>query len=219
MKKGNRWVALLAAMLSVFFIVGCGGEPKPEANPAAGLIGSWSMECDLAEGMNALVGTEDAGTKTEFTVKVVFEFTQEGTYKMYIDRDSFVESFDGWLDNYVTYTAEDMYMEFQGEGLTKEDVDLIIEEEYGCSMTEYLQQTAEEQLDLDAMVEDMVSEGIYEVRGEKLHMSDGTVIDENRYDIYTIEGNTLTLDMPEGIEASAVFPGVEYPFVLTKETQ
>ena len=217
MKKGNRLVALLLTLLLAFSISGCGSEKEDDA--AKELIGSWSMECDFAEGMNALVGAEYAGMETQFLVKMIFEFTQEGTYKMYVDKDSFVKSFDGWLDDYVAYSVEDMYVEFEEEGLSREEADFIIEEEYGCSISEYLFDATKVQLDLDAMVENMVSEGIYEVKGEKLHMSDGTEIDENRYDIYKIEGNTLTLDIPEGVDAPAVFPGVEYPFVLTKETQ
>ncbi len=217
MKKGKRLVALLLTLLLAFSISGCGKTQEEDAT--AELIGSWSMECDFAEGMNAVIGEEFAGMETEFVVEVVFEFTQEGTYKMYVDKDSFVTSFDGWLDDYVAYSVEGMYVEFEEEGLTREEADSIIEEEYGCSITEYLFDVTKAQLDLDAMVENMVSEGIYEVKGEKLHMSDGTEIDENRYDIYTIEGNTLTLDIPEGVNAQAVFPGVEYPFVLTKETQ
>lgn len=217
MKKGKRWMALLLTLLLAFSISGC-GKPEEE-DTTAELIGSWSMECDLAEAMNTTVGEAYTGMDSEFVVKVVFTFTQEGTYKMYVDKDSFVNSFDGWLDDYVAYSVEDMYVEFEAEGLTREEADFIIEEEYGCSITEYLFDATKAQLDLDAMVENMVSEGIYEVKGEKLHMSDGTEIDENRYDIYTIEGNTLTLDIPEGADAPAVFPGVEYPFVLTKETQ
>ena len=217
MKKGKRLVALLLTLLLAFSISGCGGEEEDDA--ANALIGSWSMECDFAEGMNAAMGEEYAGMETTFVVKVVFEFTQEGTYTMYVDKDSFVKSFDGWLNDYVAYTVEDMYAAFAEEGLSKEDADLIIEQEYGCSISEYLYDATKAQVDLDAMVEDMVSEGIYEVKGEKLHMSDGDLIDENRYDIYKIEGNTLTLDIPEGVEAQSIFPGVEYPFILTKETQ
>lgn len=218
MKKGNRLVALLLTLLLAFSISGC-GSAKEEDDAIYELIGSWSMECDFAEGMNAAMGEEYADMDTEFVVKVIFEFTQEGTYKMYVDKDSFVASFDGWLNDYVAYTVENMYVAFAEEGLSKEDADLIIEEEYGCSISEYLYDVTKAQLDLDAMVEDMVSEGIYEVKGDKLHMSDGAEIDENRYDIYKIEGNTLTLDIPEGAEVQAVFPGVEYPFILTKETQ
>lgn len=217
MKKGKRLVALLLTLLSAFSISGCGSEKEIETTNE--LIGSWSMECDFAEGMNSAMGEEYAGMETEFVAKVIYEFTQEGTYKMYVDKDSFVASFDGWLDDYVAYTVENMYVAFAEEGLSKEDADLIIEEEYGCGITEYLYDATKAQLDLDAMVEDMVSEGIYEVKGEKLHMSDGAEINENRYDIYKIEGNTLTLDVPEGVEAQAIFPGVEYPLILTKETQ
>ncbi|MGN0431184.1 MAG: hypothetical protein ACI4EQ_02395 [Lachnospiraceae bacterium] len=212
MKKRNRGTALLLILLLAFFAGGCSSKKTAEV-----LTGSWSMECDFSEGISAGMGKEFADMETTFMVKVIFEFAQEGTYKMYIDRDSFTESFDRWLDDFATYGTELMYTEFEEKGLTTEEAELIFEEEYGCGITEYLHDTAEGQLDLDSMMNEMMSEGFYETEDNRLYLNSGRTADKNQYVIFTVEENTLTLNLPEGVEEENTLPGVEYPFVLTKE--
>ena len=198
-------------LLLTFFISGCNSEETVEV-----LDGSWSMECDFSEGIAAGMDEKYADMETTFMVKVIFEFTQDGTYKMYIDRDSFAESFNVWLDDFTTYGTGLMYTEFEEKGLTKEEAELIFEEEYGCGIAEYLRDTAEGQLDLDALMNEMISEGFYETEDNRLYLSSGGTADRNQYVIFTVEENTLTFNLPEGAEKN-VLPGIEYPFVLTKE--
>lgn len=214
MKKRNRWLALLLTLLLVFSLSGCGAKKEEVANV---LIGSWSMECDFSESMSAEMSPEFAGMETTFKVKVIFTFAEDSTFKMYVDREAFAESVNGWLDDFATYGTELMYTEFEGKGLTRADAALIFEEEYGCGITEYLYDTAKAQLDLDSMMNEMMSEGVYETEDDRLYMTTGNAVDENQYVIFTVEGNTLTLNLPEGAETEAAIPGAEYPFVLTKE--
>ena len=87
------------------------------------------------------------------------------------------------------------------------------------TLTEYLNEALESELDVDAMVEEATSEietyGVYETEGDKLYMSE-YYIDYSTYDLFTISGNTLTISLPDGGTFESDIPGVEYPFTLTR---
>lgn len=214
MKKGNRWLALTLTLLLVFSFSGCGAKKEEAVNV---LIGSWSMECDFSEIISAKMSPEFADMETTFGVKVIFTFAEDSTFKMYVDKEAFAESVDNWLEDFVTYGTELMYTQFESKGLTREDAMLMFEEEYGCGITEYLYNTAKTQSDFDSMMSEMMSEGVYATEDDRLYLSTGNAVDENQYVIFTVEGNTLALSLPEGAETKTVISGAEYPFVLTKE--
>ena len=48
---------------------------------------------------------------------------------------------------------------------------------------------------------------------------DGESIDKNAYDVFTIDGSNLKLELPSGVDASEgeILPGLSYPLEFTKK--
>lgn len=203
------WIIILLAFLLLFGLGGCGIEKTEEA-----LYGSWSMEYDLSDNIYSVMDSSVPMGEDAFTIKVVLTFMEDGTYKIYADRDSFQESMNTWLESFVADATELLYAECEEKGLTREDTASIFEEKYGCSMQEYLQSTAEAQLDFESMTDEMKGEGIYEAKGNRLYLGSGNTIDEEQYVTFSVEGDTLTLNLPEGDDTLL---GMEYPFIFTHQ--
>ena len=72
-------------------------------------------------------------------------------------------------------------------------------------------------VNVDAMAAEMTMKGIWEAKGDKLYMSEDDEIDVNRFDIFSVSGDTLTLNLPEGAEDESDIPGLQYPYTLHKE--
>ena len=73
---------------------------------------------------------------------------------------------------------------------------------------------------MDALLQDMTITGTYETSGNKLYMAqDGESIDKNAYDVFTIDGSNLKLELPSGVDASEgeILPGLSYPLEFTKK--
>ena len=180
------------------------------------LYGTWSMDVDISEVLNQEMGDEFAGFDGKLVVTLKFDFNEDGTFKMYADSDALKESFAGWMDSFVAFSVNIMYEEFEEMGLSKEEADELVQSAYSCTMEEYIRLVMESSLDIDAMVAQMETKGIWETKGDKLYMSDGSEIDVNRFDIFEVSGDTLTLSLPEGATDDSNIPGLSYPYSLHK---
>ncbi|MDE5802986.1 MAG: zinc-ribbon domain-containing protein [Lachnospiraceae bacterium] len=180
------------------------------------LYGTWSMDVDISEVLNQEMGDEFAGFDGKLVVTLKFDFNEDGTFKMYADSDALKESFAGWMDSFVAFSVNIMYEEFEEMGLSKEEADELVQSAYSCTMEEYIRLVMESSLDIDAMVAEMETKGIWETKGDKLYMSDGSEIDVNRFDIFEVSGDTLTLSLPEGATDDSNIPGLSYPYSLHK---
>lgn len=210
MKKVSKVTVVMLVLAMVFSLCGCG-------NAAKKLYGTWSMDVDMGETISSDMGEEFADFESVLDVKMLMTFNEDGTFEMTVDKDSFIESFNGWLDDFIAYSVDMTYTQFADMGVEKADADAMIEEQFGGTMEEYLREMMESQLDAETMADEMATEGVWEVKGDKLYTNEGSEIDENTYDIFSISGDKLTLNTPEGAESDAVIPGIEYPMVFTKE--
>jgi len=123
------------------------------------------------------------------------------------------------LDEFLAFSAEMLYSEFSNQGLDKAGADAAFEETYGSSIEDYLRQTFESQLDVDSLLNEMTTSGKYETYGDKLYMAEsGEDIDKSAYDIFTISGDTLKLELPSGADPSEgeILPGLQYPLEFKK---
>ena len=188
-------------------------EEMYAANP---LLGKWSMQMDVSSMLAEEMGMDATAMETEFIINMIFEFTEDGEYMIYVDEESFKEVFTVWIDEYIDYEIQVMCDEY---GITAEEMDEMFVEMYGMTLEEYLNEAMEEELDIDSLVDEatagMEASGVYETEGDKLYMSE-YYIDYSVYDIFTIEGDTLTISLADGMEFESTIPGVEYPFVLTR---
>ena len=183
-------------------------------NAGGAIIGTWSMDVDLSEELNRQMGDDFAGFDGKLIITLKFDFNEDGSFKMYADKGALRESFAGWMDAFVVFSADVMYAEFEGYGLSREEADELIQSSYNCTIEEYIRLAMESSVDIDAMADEMETKGIWEVEGDKLYMSDGSKIDENRFDIFEVSGDTLTLTLPEGAIDDSDIPGLSYPYSL-----
>ncbi len=192
--------------------IGCGKSDTGKA-----LYGTWSMDVDLSQELNRQMGDDFAGFDGKLVITMKFDFNEDGSFKMYVDSDALKESFATWLDSFATFSLDVMYAQFEDMGLSREEADELVQSQYNCTMEEYIRDTMESSVNVDAMAAEMKMEGIWEAKGDKLYMSEDDEIDVNRFDIFSVSGDTLTLNLPEGAEDESDIPGLQYPYTLHKE--
>ena len=212
MKRISKIVTMLLACIMLFSLVGCGKSDTGKA-----LYGTWSMDVDLSHELNRQMGDEFAGFDGKLVITMKFDFNEDGSFKMYVDSDALKESFATWLDSFATFSLDVMYAQFEDIGLSREEADERVQSQYNCTMEEYIRNTMESSVNVDAMAAEMKMEGIWEAKGDKLYMSEDDEIDVNRFDIFSVSGDTLTLNLPEGAEDESDIPGLQYPYTLHKE--
>lgn len=181
---------------------------QPQTESVSELTGTWCMEMDVASIVQAELGPDYTGFAGSMPIKVFIDFSENGTYHLYVDQEQMQESFSSYLEEFMTYnmgSIEDVYDAFAEQGISKEEADAMVKEQYGCSMEEYLQlMKTEAGLTENADFAAMLSEGagLWEENG--YYMVDGNQIymgvygtEEGKYNTYTISGNTLTMEVQE----------------------
>lgn len=214
MKKMSKMLAVLLAFVMTLSLFGCGGSDSGKD-----LIGTWSIDYDLAELLSSELGEDFADFNAPLVMTICFEFKEDKTYTMYGEPESFKANFNTWLEEFLTFGTDVLYATFAEQGMDKEGADAAFEESYGCSITDYMRQTFEAELDMDALLDEMSTSGKYDTSGDKLYMAnEGEEIDKNAYDMFTVSGGTLKLELPSGADQSQteILPGLEYPLELKK---
>lgn len=187
-------------------LCGCGDTSKK-------LYGTWETTIDYSSAMEEVMGFEYEDFHHSFEIKMLLEFKEDGTYSLYADEEVAKETFDNWIKDFVSYSAEALYKEFEESDMSRDDVDAVIQEQYGCSMEEYMSDEICSELDFDDYVSEMKTDGVYEAKRDNLILNE-----DDGYKVFTIEEDTLTIDIPEGVEVEAdeMMEGVDYPLVFTK---
>lgn len=213
MKKVRKLVVSLLALVMVLSMCACGDKG------GADLVGTWSLEYDLSNALAGEMGDEYADFNSPLVMKMMFEFNEDGTYRIYTEEDSFVANFNSWADAFVTFSVDMMYdMLKEQQGLEKADADAMFEEVYSMGIEEYMRETVAQSLDAKALASEMATSGKYEISGDKLHMSEGDAeIDKNAYDVFSVNGDVLKLELPAGAANEEIVPGLSYPIELKKE--
>lgn len=211
MKKLSKVVALLLVLAMAFSLCACGNSAKK-------LYGTWSTDIDLTEALAEEMGDDFADFDAEFGITLYMDFNEDGTVKAYIDEDEFAADMDVWMQELVAFAVEMMYAEFENQGVDRESADALLEEQFGMPLDQYMLEMMQDSMDIESMASEMESNGVFEAKGNKLYIAEDE-IDKNTYDIFTVEGDTLTIDMAEGAETSDMFDdleGIDYPFTFTK---
>lgn len=214
MKKVSKMLAVLLALVMALTICGCGGS-----DGGKDLVGTWSLEYNLADMLAGEMGEEYADFNTPLMMSICFEFKDDKTFTMYGEPESFKANFSTWLDELLAFSTEMMYTEFSNQGLDKDAADAAFEETYGSSITDYLRQAFESEVNVDSLLDEMTTNGKYDTSGNKLYMAEeGEEIDKNAYDVFTVSGDTLKLELPSGADPSQgeILPGLEYPLEFKK---
>ena len=230
MKKLTILLSLVLCLAMMFSFTSCGGSnnggsenkgtdkatttdaatEKEPATPEELIVGAWTCEMELGDFMATLMG-DTAGEYfdgLEFAIFLNMEFTEDGEVEMNVDEDTFEEAVEDLKDD-----LRDGMMKMLEDAAEMNNTTL---DELVASVG---YNTADEYIDatLDAMTaEDLLESfgdvnqsGTYEIDGDKLYIiADGEDKDEDDYAVFTVDEDTLTLDMPaeekedaEGMEA------------------
>lgn len=210
MKKTKRFLALIMMMILSLSLVGCGDD-------SADLYGKWERNFDITQAMMEGAGDEYADFNEQIELKVILEFKEDGSYSMYADEETTTANFDQWVNALAAYETEMIYSSYEEQGYTRAEVDEQAQQQYGSTMEEYVLETEKENFDVETLMSSLGSVGVYEAKNGKLYMADTEIL-PNQYDLYTLEGDTLTIEAAtEEIEAEAAeVPGFEYPWIFTK---
>lgn len=211
MKKLTKLTVAVLTFVMLFAMCACGGSSLEKD-----IVGTWKLDYDMSEQMAEEMGDDYADFDGKLEITLKFDFTKDGEYKMYAD-DSFKDNFNAWLSDVCVYSVDMMYTTYEEMGMTRDDVDTLFRDEMGMSLSEYFEAALAEALDVEAMMDEMVTEGDYKVDGDKLFLSDEDgEFDDNAYDICTISGDTLKIESPDGDE-DEILPGLSYPLSFERD--
>ncbi|MBD5461221.1 MAG: hypothetical protein HDR26_09830 [Lachnospiraceae bacterium] len=213
MKKVRKLVVSLLALVMVLSMCGCGGKSGGD------VVGTWSLEYDLSNALAGEMGEEYADFNSTLMMKMMFEFNEDGTFRIYTEEDSFVANFEKWVEEFVAFSVDSMYDSLKEEsGLEKEDADAMFEQVYGMGIEAFLREYIASELDAKSLAQEMSTSGKYETSGDKLYMAEGSEsIDKNSYDVFTVNGDVMKLELPAGAANEEIVPGLSYPIELKKE--
>ena len=225
----KKLIALLLAAVMMLSLTACGG---PE------ILGTYETTVDLtsyvAESFDE--GSELGGTElslenylNNFSITVVCEFREDGTYSQSIDSESLDASIEEMksavlvmMDDLLLKTFADLYKVYGYTVETKEDVealtgmswDDIFPTTLGMSAEEFLATLIDESI-AESFSDTLMAEGKYIAKDGKLHMSmaPDEECSEDAYETYEIEGDTVTVTGGVNIEDNEL---LDYPYVLTK---
>lgn len=212
----KRIIAAVLAMIMMLALVACGGGSEADS-----LVGTWKADMDMSSMTNEMLaslgeGMEEYFEFEGFSVTMVLTFKDDGTYTSEIDKASAEAAVDSML-----VTIEDGMVKMLEAQIAEYGLDMTVEELLETSGMTMEDMMAE--LDAEELVDEMVgttTEGNYQAKDGKLYLSDGTnyEVDEEMYDTYELDGDTLTLTEHFGSEdeEEMAFAEEMYPITFKK---
>lgn len=216
--KIKKLLALLLAMVMVLSMAACSDSEDKDGEET--IVGTWQCEIDMSNYMNEYfassgTGYEDYMKFEDLTVVVLMTFEEDGTAIGSLDESSV----DALAAN-LQQTFTDGMLKIVEEQLTQSNPGMTLEEALeasGLSKDELLEQIGG-LIDTDYMIESLMGsfthEGDYTVDGDRLYRYE----DEEKYDVFELDGDTLTLLECGGSDSGddAVMVEEFYPMVFTR---
>lgn len=188
----KRIIAItLTLAMAALLLCGCG-------NDRTKLEGTWQTEVDLSQQVNQMILGEvsEYFDFSNFTITFLLTLNADGTYSLRPEETSAKAAFDSLL-----VRLKDGFIKFYEAEIAEAGLDMTVEELLATRNTtmddliETLRKTIEEDGLAAELVKANTREGQFDAKDGKLYLSAGLEygVDENVYDTYTLEGNTLTL--------------------------
>ena len=155
-------------------------------DPSAALVGTWTAQFDVADMMNE---TMDFETDLSLYASMTFIFRSDSTVEYIMEISP-----DDYFDFIVKASEEQIYLQAQQDGMTKEDVDAMFQMTMGMTVSEYVVAYVNESAEvLQEAMDDMNTHetGVYYVEDNQLFVGDD--LDSCDGTPYTLSGNTLTI--------------------------
>lgn len=195
MKSFRKLALLLAALALLLSLSACGSDNKA-------LVGTWKADIDATELINGQLselGMEALALESRCVITLELEFSPEQHYTSRVDTAATLASLSAYFKELIPAVTEQLYKSAEESGLDRSTFDSAFAERYDCTPEEYMQQQFDAQ-DLGAVMNAGVIEGKYRARGGKLYTTEENhdVFAEEDYDVYTLEGDTLTFSAVNG---------------------
>lgn len=193
MKKIICFILVLVLMAVV--VSGCGEQKK--------LLGTWACTVDLSQEIRQMLDAEALGGELDisgFSVTARLTFLEDGSFRLEPDQQKLVAAFDMLIEN-----LEDGLIDMLQAQLQEQGVNISVEEllelsglELGA-LTQKLRQSFEEENFVEELSGQLMLEGFYQVKGDKLlFCADGETKIDDIYTLYTVEDGVLTLSTHVG---------------------
>ena len=187
---------LLIAVLSLTMLVACG---EGGSNAADGelttetIVGKWAFEMNLADVAADFMGMEGK-------LAGIFQFKEDGTASMYFDGDTFFDSMEQVLREFMTLEKI-----AQMSGISAEQLQQALAQQ-GLSWDEYMNtyldtylQTVKTMFPANDEGNIVLSEGKYKVEDGKIYISKNEWFTEDDAEQYRYEDGKIHLEV-EGVE-------------------
>lgn len=195
MSKSRKIVALLLTVLMVLPAIAACGAKEREADK---LVGTWRAELNIDDDLNSDLGEmEDYFSFEGYNVIMTFTFNEDGKYSIRVDRDATLASFAGMRDLFM-----DGFTKYAEALIVSMGVDATAEEVFeasGTSLEEIVDVTLDDfNSSLDDIFATMELDGNWDAADGKLYSTktESEEISKNSYDLYELDGNTLSLRDP-----------------------
>lgn len=207
----KKIIALSVCLILVLSLCACGAKED--------LTGKWTATINMADSYNAELNAADPATAQylaldRFDLTIIFEFKDDGTYLMTIDRAAAERA----IEDVIEQTRIGMEAYFT-DLLIQEGVDMELDEALellGVSMDDLVNELTAT-LDVDAFSE-FTGEGCWKADDGKLYITesvDAPAVTIGEYNTYVLEGDTLTLDIgTETLDEETA--KMMFPMVLTR---
>ena len=158
----------------------------------APLFGKWACEMELD---SAALGIEDFDGDLSFVY--FMEFGNAGDFSLSLqiaDEESFMEAI-------VLLSIASTYEELEMEGISKEEADAAMKQQYGMDVAEYMRASMKD-IGMNELLEAVFAAvdlgGVYYVDGDKLYCGDSwdAALDSSAF---SLDGDTLFIDEMEDI--------------------
>ena len=180
------------------------------------LLGIWALTFDYSTVIESELTSDFDGFHEDFDLTICLIFNNDGTFEMYIDEDALAPELRNYLESLAQFDVDSAYEEYEAHGMSRVDIDEGFQEMYGMTPYEYALDYYLKSVTAEEIASEFYISGVYQVKGNQLHM-DENAVSSLIYDIFTIEGDTLTLTPPEGAEVEYTgIEGFDYPYVFTR---
>lgn len=208
MKKLLAKILCLVLALSMMLVTGCQSENSDEKDEKKATIeGTWEAEVDFGEFLCEMLAA-DEGTQEfaeyfeldECVLVLQMTFNDDDTYELAVDKDSAEEAAD-----IIRKAFEDCFNEYFKAYLKEAGVDMTVDEMLaasGSSMEALLdEEMGEDNKEFIEMFSEMEDGGYYKAEDGKLYTyEDEDDYDEDVYETYELDGDTLTVKESVGEE-------------------
>ena len=204
----KKYIALLLCLVMVLSLCACGAKEN--------LVGTWKANINMAEAFNAEIAASGDEAMAEamklesFDLPLILELREDGTCKLSVDPEGMAASAEK-LAEALTNGMKSYFATM----LEVEDPDEILAA-MGLDLNTLVDEMKNELLAEDSFAE-FTTEAKYKAEDGKLYMSDDleSEIPTDEYNTYTLDGDTLTLDVGTMVIEEDMEEMSKYMFPMT----